>query len=159
MGVYDVAQICLNGHVVNDSVRRSPQHNQKHCDKCGAATIVECPNCKTPIHGDYYVEGFLGGHEIPAPAFCHECGKAYPWTETQIQAAKELAQELELPAEDQEVLAKSIEDIVSDTPRTALGATRFKKIMAKVGKEGAAGFRTILTSVVSEAAKKIIWPV
>jgi hypothetical protein len=46
---YDVAQICLNGHVINDSVKKYPQHNKKFCDKCGVATINNCPNCNTEI--------------------------------------------------------------------------------------------------------------
>jgi len=158
-GYYDVAQICLNGHVVNDSVRRFPEFNKKFCEKCGARTIVECPNCRASIQGYYHVPGVIGvGSQEPAPAFCYECGNPYPWTETQIQAAKELALELEdLGLDDRKMLAKSIDDIVKDSPRTTLGATRFKKIMAKVGKEGAAAFKEILIGVVSEGAKKMIW--
>ena len=122
MEEYDFAQICVNGHVINDSVRSMPQFNKKFCDRCGVATITACSNCNAPILGYYYVSGFIGGgHNMEAPSFCRECGQAYPWTKTKIDAAKELAQELELPEEEQAVLAKSIEDIVSDTPRTDLG--------------------------------------
>lgn len=159
-GYYDIAQICLNGHLINSKARRYSLHNQKFCAQCGAATIMDCPNCKSPIRGRYEAQGIfvVGASDIEIPAFCLECGQAYPWTKVKIEAAKELAKELELPKKEQEALATSIDDIVSDNPRTALGATRFKKIMAKVGKESAASFRTILTSVVTEAAKKIIWP-
>ncbi len=106
------------------------------------------------------MDGVLSvGGEPEIPAFCHNCGKPYPWTETKIEAARELTQELDLSSEDKEILTKSIDDIVSDSPRTTLGATRFKKIMAKVGKEGAAALKHILTDIVSEATKKMIWPV
>jgi hypothetical protein len=153
---YDLAQICLNGHTINSSARRFSQFNQKFCKECGAATITACRHCKADIRGHY-----IGGAIVttfPVPGFCHECGKSYPWVETKIEAARELAKELEeLTAEDKEILTKSINDIVIDSPRTTLGATRFKKIMAKVGKEGASALRTILIDIVSEAAKKQIW--
>ena len=151
---YDVAQICLNGHVINATAKGSPVHNTEFCRQCGAATITKCPECKIEIRGHYHnVGGFFR-----APAFCHKCGKAYPWTTTKIQAVHELAQELDqLTPEEKEMLSKSIDDIVTDSPRTTLGATRFKKIMAKVGKEAAAAFKEVLVGVVSEAAKKMIW--
>ena len=159
-GYYDVAQICLNGHVVNDSTRGSPQHNQDFCDKCGAATITECPNCKDSIQG-YYVSDVLvlPPPRTPAPSFCKHCGKSFPWTQSKLEAARELTQELDdLTAEEKMELKKSIDDIVMDSPRTTLGATRFKKIMVKVGKEGATALKNILVDIVSEAAKKMIWP-
>ena len=156
---YDVAQICLNGHIINSSTLRFPQHDQKYCDKCGAETIINCPSCKADIRGYYYMDDVISsGGEIGTPAFCHNCGKSYPWTDMKIKAARELAQELDLSSEDKEMLTKSIDDIVSDSPRTALGATRFKKIMMKVGKEGASALKNILVDIVSEAAKKTIWP-
>lgn len=156
---YDVAQICLNGHIINSSAWRRPQHNQKYCDKCGAETIMKCPSCKANIRGYYHMDNVISlGGEPETPAFCHNCGKPYPWTDMKIKAARELAQELDLSSEDKEMLTKSIDDIVNDSLRTTLGATRFKKIMAKVGKEGASALKNILVDIVSEAAKKTIWP-
>jgi hypothetical protein len=154
MDGYDVAQICLKGHVINATAKGLPVHNTDFCNKCGAATIIECPECKVEIRGRYH--NVMGGFR--APAFCHKCGKPYPWTKLKIEAAHELAQELDqLTPEEKEMLSKSIDDIVTDSPRTTLGATRFKKIMAKVGKEAAAAFKEVLVDVASEAAKKMIW--
>jgi hypothetical protein len=156
---YDVAQICLNGHVINDSVREYPQHNKKYCDKCGAATITNCPNCNTEIQGDYHVEGVIGVSHYTPPAFCHNCGKPYPWTEAKIQAAHELTQELEnISEDDKEILAQSINEIVKDSPRTSLAVTRFKKILSKTNKPIVDAFRNILIDIVSETAKKLLWP-
>jgi hypothetical protein len=157
---YDVAQICLNGHIITGMAGGSPEFQQKFCAKCGAATIMECPGCRAKIRGYYFVPGVIGvGEQLKTPAFCYNCGKPYPWTEIKIEAARELARELEnLTDEEKDILTKSIDDIVSDSPRTTLGATRFKKIMSKVGKEGALALKEILVGVVSEAAKKMIWP-
>jgi hypothetical protein len=152
---YDVAQICLNGHVVNSSFRQLPKHSSLFCGQCGAATIIQCPSCKTDIRGHFW--GTMGFFR--PGSYCLNCGKPYPWTESKLQAARELAGELEnLTLEEKEALTKSIDDILSDSPRTALGATRFKKIMLKVGKEGASALKNILVDIVSEAAKKTIWP-
>lgn len=76
---YDTAQICLNGHMINDSYRSYPAHNKKFCDKCGKATITRCPSCGTDIKGDYHMDDVIGGPTTPVPMNCHNCGKAYPW--------------------------------------------------------------------------------
>lgn len=159
MGNYDVAQVCLNGHMVNDSVGRSPEFNQKFCDTCGAETITKCPSCGNNIQGRYHGSGLVIVSSFEAKAFCHNCGKPFPWTEAKIKAAKELSQEIEgLSAEERQQLEKSIDDIVRETPGTPLAATRFKKILSKAGKATAGAFRDILVDITSEAAKKMIWP-
>lgn len=79
MGHYDIALVCLNGHMVNDQSRSSPQHNETHCRKCGAATIRECPECKHPIKGDYICDVIVVGAVTPTPTHCTGCGKPYPW--------------------------------------------------------------------------------
>jgi hypothetical protein len=69
-----------------------------------------------------------------------------------------LADELDdLTAEEREILKGSLDDLVADTPRTALAATRFKKLVARVGPVVADGFKQILIDVVSESAKKMMW--
>jgi hypothetical protein len=79
---YDVAQICLNGHVINDAARTSHEFNERRCRKCGAETITACIECRTPIRGTYHTPGIVvfGGGPVAAPTYCHQCGKAYPWT-------------------------------------------------------------------------------
>ena len=154
---YDVAQICINGHVINPSYSSFPQFNQKFCDTCGAPTIINCGYCNTTIRGRYH--GHITIAEFKPPSFCHECGKPYPWTESKLKAAKELSDEFEnLTPEERETLKKSLDDIVRDTPQTPVASTRFKKIVAKAGKVAADGLRDILVDIASEAAKKIIWP-
>ncbi len=157
---YDVAQICLNGHVINDSVKEYPQHNKKYCDKCGAATITNCLNCNTEIQGYYNVEGVIAiSSHYTAPAFCPNCGKPYSWTEAKIQAAHDLTQELEnISEEEREILDQSINEMVKDSPRTSLAVTRFKKILSKTNKPIVDAFRNILVDIISETAKKLLWP-
>jgi hypothetical protein len=75
-----------------------------------------------------------------------------------LEAAKELADELDsLSAEEKEALKKSLDDIVRHTPYAEVASLRFKKLMAKGGKEAAEGFKSILFGIATEAAKKLIW--
>src|SRR6267378_6051260 len=90
MGVYRVAEVCPNGHVSTDSADRSPELREQFCSRCGEATLTQCPKCKAPIRGHYYVEGFFGMDEYEPPAHCHNCGSAFSWTERKVAGAVEL---------------------------------------------------------------------
>ena len=162
---YDIAQICNNGHIITSRFASRPESRKKFCDKCGAATITNCQNCNSPIRG--YSRpiiddsgGLVMGSSLSAPPiFCPDCGEPYPWTEAKLRSAHELADLLEdLSPEEREILKRSLDDIVLDTPQTSVAATRFKKIIAKTGPVVADGFKKILVDVLSETAKKIIWP-
>jgi hypothetical protein len=160
MGWYDVSQICLNGHTITRRANSSPQFLQKFCDKCGEATITNCPNCNTPIRGEYETDGLaiIAFSTPPAPHFCHECGKPYPWTARKMTTAKELSDELdELSKEEIEKLKSSLDDLVVDSPRTELAVTRFKKIMSKVRKESYEMMKAVMIDIMSEAARKAVF--
>ncbi|MBC8278161.1 MAG: DUF2321 domain-containing protein [FCB group bacterium] len=159
MGEFDVGQVCLNGHAVNGSYRNNPLSNKNHCERCGAKTIIECLNCETAIQGVYRSDIFFGLPNWQPPAYCHNCGEPFPWTESTIEAAQELANEIEeLNDGERAMLADSIEDLVKDSPMTKVAATRFNKLMLKVGKDTLLVFRELLIDVISESAKKIVWP-
>ncbi len=57
---YDVAQVCLRGHLVNSGIKDTPQKSSDHCPKCGQPTITKCPRCGVEIRGQYHspVEGY-----------------------------------------------------------------------------------------------------
>ena len=160
MGSYDAAQICRNGHVVNEHFHRFAQFNQGFCTKCGAATMVMCDVCKTEIRGYYHTPGVVGiSEKMKAPVFCYSCGRPFPWTESRLKAAKEIAREMrELTPEEQASLEKSLDDLVRDTPTTELSGIRSKKVMQKVGKESYEVMKTVISEVLSETAKKVIFP-
>lgn len=177
--LYDVAQICVNGHVINDSVKKHPEENKKFCEICGEKSITQCPNCRTKIKGAKYSEQEIAvgrdlnsprkskGHkevqkveiEYKIPAYCPNCGNPYPWTEKKIKAAHELTQELDnLSQKEKELLEKSINDIIKDTPNAKVAATRFKKLAPKIGEVALQGFKVLLVDIISEAMKKMLWP-
>lgn len=156
---HDVAQICLNGHVINSSAKASPEFSKKFCDRCGALTVTQCGHCNGDIRGTYHMPGVVASFHFHAPAFCAGCGAAYPWTETTLQAARDLTNELGgLNEAEKEALSKSLDDLVRDSPQTQVAATRLKRLLPKIGREGAATLRDLLVDIASETAKRMIWP-
>ena len=101
--------------------------------------------------------GTLNYTDLPLPVFCPDCGKPYPWTEAKLKAAQELTDlQEELEPEEREILKKSFDDIVRDTPQTKVAATQIKRLLLKVGKPVAELFRELVVDIASETAKKII---
>ena len=153
-GGFDTAQVCVNGHEINANTRLTPEANEKFCGKCGAETITACPHCQSPIRG--HLPGSYSISYTP-PKFCNGCGKAFPWTAQAIEAARLYAEELkELSLEEREILKRSIDDLVKDTPATPLALSRFKKLLQKAGQDAMEGMRKLVIDIVSETAKKAI---
>jgi len=157
-GRYHQAQICLNGHVITAYFDVNQERRQKFCDRCGDETVAYCPSCNSRIRGDYVVPGVIGFYEYHPPAYCADCSSAFPWTVRRLEAARELALELDQLSDDErEQLQAALPDLVRDVPRTQVAAGRFKRLVAKAGGEAATAFREILVDVASETAKKVIW--
>ena len=155
---YDLSQICQNGHVVNSMAFSKAVRNAKFCKQCGEPTTSVCSNCGTAIKGFDHMRVAVVSRRYTPPYFCPDCGKPYPWTESRLKAARELADDAEgLKESERIMLQKSLDDIVRDTPRTPVAAGRFKRLVAKAGKETAGAFKDLLTDVMSETAKKMIY--
>jgi hypothetical protein len=63
-----------------------------------------------------------------------------------------------LDDDDRKKLKESIDDLVKDSPATQLAGTRVKKILGKLGKESAGAIKSVIIDVLSETAKKILFP-
>lgn len=155
MSDYYARQTCLNGHVISNWIGASFGSDAKYCGSCGEKAIIECPSCNTPQRGNS--KDSVGyGSKVPL-SYCPNCGRPYPWTERKIAATAEMVKEEEhLSEEDKELLASSLFDLASDTPRTALAATRFKRIVGKAGGVFKAAMYKFLVDCASETAKKIV---
>lgn len=154
---FDIAQICLNGHVVNDTTRDAPTRNQPFCERCGAETIMACQKCSAEIRGFEHIGGVVHS-EYDRPAYCLQCGAPFPWTEAGLQAARDLADVLEgLTPEDRAQLKESLEHLVKDTPQARVAETRLKQILKRSGKEAVDGMRSVLTDILSETVRKAIF--
>jgi hypothetical protein len=157
-GMYDVAQICLNGHVTNDSTQQFPQASKKFCPKCGAATTTVCPTCGYPIRGDYISDAVVVmGHHYKVPGYCENCGRSYPWTDKTRAAAEQLAKQLPgLTEAEKGEITESLDDLVMDTPKSKPAALKVKTLLAKAGGEAAGMLRDLVVAVSSEAVKKVL---
>jgi len=77
---FDAKQICLNGHHITDRANTGSLAKE-HCDKYGAETITECPECDGWIRGDDLDSNVVAiGFEPSIPSHCEHCGEAFPWT-------------------------------------------------------------------------------
>ncbi len=155
---YDIAQICENGHHTNWQTEDEPLKNVAYCPKCGSATTTSCKNCKLPIRGCHYVTGAYGIRQAyfpnSVPAFCEGCGKAYPWTESRLEAARDLADQLGLDIPDRALVENCIEHLVRDTPRAPAEAIRFKSIVERAQPWALGAFKEVLYGILAEAVKK-----
>ena len=156
MDGYDIAQICLNGHLISRFAGSSPERRANACPECGAKTILQCQECNALIRGNYHVDFVIGvSSNFVIPKHCHNCGAPYPWTRRSIEAMKKLLEEED--ALDEESKGKALEaipDLIANTPSTPLAEARWKKVLSKVTKSAGEGLRTILIEVATEAVKK-----
>ncbi len=157
-GSYSKAQVCVNGHVVNDWTEAFPEKLENYCHICGAKTIMNCQKCSASIRGFHHVPGVISLSHYVTPRFCHNCGEPFPWTESRLKAAKELVGEATmLSSTEKEELSMSIEDMVMDTPNAQVATVRYKRLITKAGQTIANGARDIIVDIVSESIKKALW--
>lgn len=164
MKSHSTAQVCLNGHMVTTSTQLYPLHQENFCSECGAKTITKCQNCGAEIHGSYYDDEvdiayhYLGGEpDLEPDAYCYNCGKPYPWTETALNSAKLLIQEeAELNEELKESLVQSLPDIIAETPGTNLAITRVKKFIKATGGFSADAMRQFVIDFGCELAVRML---
>lgn len=160
MGYYDTAQICKNGHVINDAYTISPSYNQDFCSKCGCETITTCQTCAAPIRGYYSSDTIVSFDSMDTPPnYCYKCGNAYPWTQEAINATEELlAIEDCLTKEELNYLHENMNSILVDTPKSKVVATKFKIALGKISSTTSSAIRDIIVDIASESVKKIIFP-
>ena len=158
MSSYDVAQICKNGHLINESYISYPQHNQKYCSLCGAETIIACEFCGEKIRGYYSSDVLiLSSDPTPVPTYCPICGKPYPWTKSALESAALLiTEEEEFSEQMRDSLIDSLPDIITETPKTNLAVVRIKKGLLCAGKFTAEAIRQFVIDFGCELAKKSI---
>lgn len=163
MEEYYTAQICLNGHCINsyhEFMSSNPYFSQKgtsdnkFCEKCGEANIIECPVCKKPIRGSS-----SGSVVIPysTPNYCYNCGKPFPWLERKMKAAIEMVElEETLSSEEINNLKVYTKDITTDTPNAQVSAKRINILFRKIAASSVPAIRALFVDIASETAKRII---
>lgn len=150
------AYICLNGHVSSSYKEKA---NETYCKHCGEAIINTCPHCNSPIRGDEIPDGIVFVSHYDPPAYCYNCGKAFPWTERKLEALQELVEfDENMQQEQKEYIINNSSSLVVDTPKSKVVATKFKSFLSKASSATASVVRDIIVDVASEAVKKTIYP-
>jgi hypothetical protein len=157
---YDIAQICLHGHVINMESSYYPEHNKRFCSHCGASTITTCQICNTPIRGLYHTNPNYPVYRVinpPIPLFCHECGKPYPWALEILEAAKELADEApNLSDDEKNQMKQDITDVISNSSRATVATNRLKRIVTKAGEPIKNALIELLSKYASDVTVKLL---
>jgi hypothetical protein len=126
----------------------APKDLPPFCATCGAPSINACPHCQSLIEVEY-----PGGR----PSYCARCGKALPWTDAALAAAREYTDELEQLTQDEKAVLKgTFDDLVCDTDRTPLAVSRFRRLVDRVGPLAGGVLKKIVETVATEAAKKAL---
>lgn len=81
--LWDVRQVCRNGHTITLSALSHPENLKKYCPTCGATTLTQCPHCDAEIQGWKNTPGVISVEEPTLPSHCHDCGSPYPWVANQ----------------------------------------------------------------------------
>ncbi len=155
MGHYDQMQACLNGHLITDHAQTKPQFRAKFCKRCGASAIDCCPSCQAPIKGDYLASSVLVlGYTTPVPAYCENCGAAYPWRQAAIDNLSDVLRESMVSEQDIAAVEATLPDVVRDTPKTEGAALKLKRLMGQLSRPTYEIAIKVVTDLASEAAKK-----
>jgi len=155
---YDVALVCLNGHVVSSTLLRDePEEHSAFCSDCGARTITQCQRCREPIRGERESSEAevlaLSPEPFQRAAFCYACGGPYPWTEAAREAAVALVQDSVLDEREKEAFEQALPDLLADTPKTPAAIGRLRTLLRKMGLESGTLVRDVLKDVITAAAK------
>lgn len=153
----DIALICENGHIVNDSVKTYPEDNSEFCQECGAKNISNCPSCGKLIDGKRHTEDCIAFDSIELPKYCKHCGQAYPWTKAKIEAVEEIVDLMdELNEDEKQQLKETTAMIATDNPKTTVGVLKIKKYLGKVGETLGNTAQKVFVDLASETAVKIM---
>ena len=158
---WDVALVCLGGHLINDRVRGDPSRNHEQCPTCGSEAISTCPGCREPVPGFHYDQGndpassHPRGRTLSAPPrYCPACGRPFPWTERVMSAVRMVIREMAaLDGYERDQLRRSIDHIIRQTPQTAQAVRQINDALSRIGGESAQALRELFMSIASAEVK------
>lgn len=158
MEFQDTALICKNGHLINDSMHKYPNDNEKYCTRCGAETISRCCKCNAEIKGRYHYEGLVDFSAMEKiPEYCHNCGNPYEWTRMKIEALNELIElDEELNQEQKEILKQSGIEISTENAKNKVAVLKIKSILSKAGSALKEEIKDAFAQVAAKTAVEIM---
>lgn len=153
--MHDIAQICLNGHIINGSSTRQPERNQKYCSDCGEKVIDRCLKCGNTFIGDLHMEGMYFPMGKKVPQYCPNCGEAYPWTNAKFEALNDMIDLMdEFEGTEKEELKEIGKVISTNNPKSEVSVYKIKKYLGKIGNSAGEKLESLFIEVASETAIK-----
>lgn len=155
----DIAQICINGHIINELYLSSPEDNRDYCNGCGAETITKCTKCHKPIKGNYITDMPMFRIEnFSLPKYCEYCGSPFPWTITMISLIKDLIYLTDNLTQDQKSdFLSAIEELIKGTPKCIIANVKFRKYIKIVDAETAVNVNEILKEILVEPVRDLVF--
>lgn len=168
---YRTALVCECGHLITGDCSSAP--DALYCSQCGKPCISACPSCHAPIRGDYYERcpncGLHCGSALDnldyaqlaqyserlvesctVPAYCHNCGEPYPWTETLLCRANEIVDFMdELSDEEKSALKECFPFLLSDAPDASYHALVASKLLRSVSSIAKTALQNLLADHLS----------
>lgn len=156
---HSTQRTCLKGHVIDNEAGELGGDPQLWCHICGAETIDKCPSCDGPLRGH---KKYTPLRPDPKPDdYCVHCGRALPWTASRQEALREIAKHIDkLTEDDRRALAELLPDLVcsTTTPSTEVAVVKMKSLLKKGGAVFTDAARNVLADVISETARKALFP-
>ena len=135
MGTYRTAQVCKNGHVITSNIHNSA-HLSNFCPECRAETITSCPNCNTPIRGEYDVPGVISFSTYTPPKYMQD----------------------QLTEEEKKHFMSYLPVIFSETPQSEVSALQLKLLFNKLPSEISSLAKRLISDAISEGIRNILFP-
>ncbi|MBU9705906.1 DUF2321 domain-containing protein [Paenibacillus sp. AK121] len=152
---YDIAVVCLNGHLITNTLTSAPHEATRFCSDCGERNIAKCEHCGEPIRGATRV--YMEGYTYQTPSFCHSCGHEFPWLTRKLEQADRLVDLIEnLTEEERSVYKSDIRELIKDTPKATVAGISIKKLLIKTPQNIKDSLKDILVNVASEAVNKMM---
>ncbi len=159
MSYYETAQICKNGHVITDAYTEASDLAKPFCPECGLPTIVKCEHCATAIQGRVHVDSVISSKKMEkSPAYCFNCGKPFPWTQSNIEAVHELLElDSKISADDRKTVRDVLPDLLAETPKTQVAVVKAKSVMGRMDEGTYNAIKVIIGGFASETVKKALF--
>lgn len=113
------AAVCDNGHFICFCDGQASVPN--YCSSCRAVVSQKCFSCQAPIFVTHIHDRKPPVDIKQLPNYCPNCGAAFPWLRSALEAAKQiLLMDDRLSAEQKNQMESLLPDVVSETSKTPL---------------------------------------
>ena len=159
MSYYETAQVCKNGHVITDVYSESADLAKPFCPVCGQPTITKCEHCGAEIQGRLHVDSVISTRKTERPpAYCFNCGKPFPWTQSHIETVHELLElDGKIDEPDRDTMRGVLSDLLAETPKTQVAVVKAKAVMKRMEEGTYNAIKEIVSGFASETVKKALF--